>query len=219
MKTEHLEFQITKEEIANRLSEALTGHQYVQEVDPDLVQSYYGELPKRASVLIPFLKKSRSWHLLFTKRTTTLPEHSGQVAFPGGRADADDSDEQDTALREAKEEIGLNPEDVIVLGKLHDFITVTNYLVTPIVGLIPWPYQFNISKIEVSKVFTIPLSWLSNRQNYNLKYRELPNLDLSIPVIYYNEYKGEVLWGASARITVYLIDLLLNKKAGYEPAL
>ena len=90
-------------------------------------------------MLIPFLRIEQAWHLLFTRRNSALPEHSGQVAFPGGRADPDDPDLETTALREAYEEIGLLPADVRILGRLYDFLTITNYLVTPIVGVIPWP--------------------------------------------------------------------------------
>lgn len=216
MNAHNLDIPITKGEIANRLQYAFCNSQIIHEVDPDLIQKYYGEKPKRASILIPLLKKNNLWHILYTRRTSTLPVHGGQVAFPGGRMDKDDVDEENTALREAMEEIGLKPEDVNVLGRLQNFVTVTNYLVTPVVGVIPWPYKFEISVIEVSKVFTIPITWLANKENYHTQYRKLPKNDLTIPVIYYDEYKGEVLWGASARITVCFIDILLNKykKAG-----
>jgi 8-oxo-dGTP pyrophosphatase MutT (NUDIX family) len=162
--------------------------------------------PRPAAVLIPLLVKDNNWHLLYTRRNANLPEHSGQVAFPGGRSDPGDASPEATALREAYEEIGLDPKDVSILGRLHDFITITNYQVTPVVGVIPWPYPFRLEEREVSRIFTIPLDWLAEPLNYEELWRTLPAPYEPIPVIYYKEYDGEVLWGASARFTQALIQ-------------
>ena len=164
--------------------------------------------PRPAAVLIPFLRKEDQWHLLYTRRNASLVEHSGQVAFPGGRADQDDSGPVSTALREAREEIGLQPEDVRILGALDEFLTITNYLVTPVVGVIPWPYNLRLSPIEVSRAFTIPLEWLADPNNYEEKQRSVPRMHGSVTVIYYNPYDGEVLWGATARFTLTLLKKL-----------
>ena len=161
-----------------------------------------------AAVLIPFLKIEEAWHLLFTRRNENLTVHSGQVAFPGGRTDPEDHNPESTALREANEEIGLNPSDVRILGKLNGFITITNYIVTPVVGTIPWPYPLQMAAEEVSKVFTIPLDWLSNPENYQERRRILPDPYGQMPVIYYHPYQDEVLWGVSARLTLSLIQVL-----------
>lgn len=106
---------------------------------PELQQILSGP-PKPAAVLLPLLWVEDGWNLLFTRRTTGLQEHSGQVAFPGGRMDPDDCCVEETALREAQEEIGLAPKDVQLLGRLKETLTISNYLVTPLVGAIPWPY-------------------------------------------------------------------------------
>ena len=95
-----------------------------------------------------------------------MPEHSGQVAFPGGRADPEDTDPEQTALREAYEEIGLRPSDVHLLGRLQDYLTITNYQVTPVVGVIPWPYDLHPAEEEVSRVFAIPLDWLAQAEHF-----------------------------------------------------
>ena len=169
--------------------------------------SYISESPRPAAVLIPLLRSDDDWHLLFTRRNSELPEHSGQVAFPGGRSELEDQIPEVTALREAREEIGLNGSDVQVLGRLHPYLTITNYLVTPVVGVIPWPYPLVLAQEEVSRVFTIPLEWLADSSNYEERTREIPG-NKNISVIYYNPYHGEILWGASARFTLALINVL-----------
>jgi 8-oxo-dGTP pyrophosphatase MutT (NUDIX family) len=164
--------------------------------------------PIPAAVLIPLLIEEGEWRLLLTRRKYDLAEHSGQVAFPGGRADPADDTPVRTALREACEEIGLLPDDVRILGRLRKFHTVTNYLVTPVVGIIPWPYPLQISNEEVSRVFTIPLNWLADPKNMQVEKRELPPPYPPVSVIYYHPYDGEVLWGASARITQSFLNIL-----------
>jgi len=164
------------------------------------------EPPRKAAVLVPFLLKDNAWHILFTRRTASLPEHSDQVAFLGGRSDPQDATPQQTALREALEEINLKANHVQVLGQLREIRTITNYCVTPVVGEIPWPYEFQLATNEVSRVFTIPLVWLADPANHKTQYRELPPPYSPVPVIYFNKYDGELLWGVSAQIT---LDLLM----------
>jgi 8-oxo-dGTP pyrophosphatase MutT (NUDIX family) len=164
--------------------------------------------PRPAAVLIPILRKDDAWHILFTRRTDTLPEHSGQVAFPGGRSDPGDLTPETTALREAWEEIGLNSADVQVLGRLNDHLTVTNYRVTPIVGIISWPFSLRLEKEEVSRVFTIPLDWLADPINQEERLRPLPPPFPPVKVIYFHPYENEIVWGATARFTVTLLKIL-----------
>jgi 8-oxo-dGTP pyrophosphatase MutT (NUDIX family) len=171
---------------------------------------------KPAAVLIPILnisgrEDSPEWHLLFTKRTDRVADHKGQVSFPGGRADQLDLNSETTALRESYEEIGLKPQDVQIIGKLENIITITNYLVTPVMGLIPWPYSFILEPEEVSRVFTIPMAWLADPSNHEIHRRvsvrrsDFPHLR---DVIYFKAYDGEILWGVSAEITVRFLTKL-----------
>lgn len=197
---------LSKDEITRRLALAT----------PELQPPQYQEIaliaagtPRLAAVLIPFLWFEGGWQILFTRRNNDLAEHSGQVAFPGGRSDPQDNTPEETALREAQEEIGLKPGDVQILGRLRSSITITNYLVTPVVGLIPWPYPLHLQTCEVSRAFTIPLNWLANPSNYEERRRALPPPLPEVHVIYYAPYDGEVLWGASARITLTLLETLL----------
>ncbi len=159
---------------------------------------------KCAAVLAPLAFYDNEWHLLFTRRTDTLQDHGGQVAFPGGQCDPEDGNAEQTALREAEEEIGLQSEDVRILGRVNETVTITNYRVTPIVGIIPWPYAFYVSTIEVERVFTMPLNWLAQPENY----WKFQHPSTHYPVIAYRPYDGELLWGATARMTINLLKTL-----------
>jgi 8-oxo-dGTP pyrophosphatase MutT (NUDIX family) len=161
-----------------------------------------------AAVLIPLLRKKDSWQILFIRRTEIPGDrHSGQVAFPGGVCDSSDNNAEEAAMRETHEEIGIDPKDITILGKLNRFLTVTNFIVTPIVGMIPWPYPLRLEPKEVSRAFTIPLAWLNNPTHRESVKRELLN-GKSADVIYFNEFDGEILWGASARITLTFLNVL-----------
>lgn len=207
---------LTETDIANRLAGKLE-----DDCQSDLLQERAREVnypqeflqgpPRPAAVLIPFLQRDGEWHVLFTRRTESLVEHRGQVAFPGGRSDASDPTPEATALREANEEIGLRPSQVHVLGRLDSFLTITNYCVTPVVGAITWPFTIRLAKDEVSRVFTIPLRWLADPNHHEVRARPLPLPYPPLPVIYFQPYDGELLWGVSAFITVNLIKRLFSE--------
>ena len=200
--------ELSEEEISSRL--ALIDHrkEMTASYNPRFPPEMFSGYPSSASVLVPMLRNSGKWEVLFTRRTSSLPEHSGQVAFPGGRADPEDDSPEDTALREAEEEINLDPSDVLVLGRLRELRTITNYCVQPIVGKIPWPYDFVLAKEEVSRVFSIPLEWLADPDNHKIQFRELPEPHPPAPVIYFDHYDGELLWGVSAEITLNFLESL-----------
>jgi 8-oxo-dGTP pyrophosphatase MutT (NUDIX family) len=159
---------------------------------------------KCAAVLIPLLWSDDQWHLLFTRRTDHVESHKGQVSFPGGGCDEGDSTPEDTALREAEEEVGIDRNDVRVLGRLANLITVTSFRVTPVVGVIRWPAVFKVGEHEVARIFTIPLRWLADTRNR----WEIPFPARNRSLIAYHPYDGELLWGATARITVDFLKSL-----------
>lgn len=198
-----LSLDISEEEIIRLLQEY--PHQNHEENYRERISN---DPARPAAVLVPLLRKLQEWHVLFTRRTDTLPEHSGQVAFPGGQCDPSDQSPEDTALREAYEEIRLHPADVKILGRLNTLITITNYSVTPVVGSIPQPYDFAIAEREVSRVFTIPLAWLADPSNREIRKRILPPPLKPTPIIYFKPYEGEVLWGVSAQIVLDLLKAL-----------
>jgi len=161
-----------------------------------------------AAVLIPLAWRDDEWQLVFTRRTETVENHKGQVSFPGGGCEVGESSPDATALREAREEIGLEPEDVRLLGRMNDVITITRYRVTPVVGVIPWPFQARLEPEEVERLFTIPLSWLADRLNWSEQPVTLDGIARPFQVVRYHPYDGEVLWGISARITLNFLSLL-----------
>jgi len=196
----------SEEEITQRLANSF---ELNQPPETPYTTAWTEDPPHPAAVLIPFLCTEDGWHLLFIRRTLHPKDrHGGQVAFPGGRCDPDDPDAITAALREAHEEVGLIPEDVKILGRLRDMMTITNYRVTPIVGAMPWPYTLHPQPDEVSRIFTIPLEWLADPENRQIENRQIQQLGKPIPVIHFQPYNGEVLWGASARITMLLLEAM-----------
>ena len=184
----------------------------LQESDPLQAETDgYAEIPfhadtqlKCAAVLVPLVCFQDEWHILYTRRTDKVESHKGQVSFPGGACDEGETTPEQTALREADEEIGIRPSDVQVIGRLSRMITISKFRVSPVVGIVPFPYAFKTAGVEVARVFTIPLLWLADRNNY--WEFSLPGSSRS--VIAYHPYDGELLWGATARMTVDFMKIL-----------
>jgi len=188
---------------------------------PSRLKQNLAERPKRiraeweaipAAVLVPLYQEEGRWHILFTRRTESVESHRGQVSFPGGRIEAEDAGPEHAALRETQEEIGLSPEKVEVLGTLDALMTVTQFLVTPVVGVIPWPCEFELNNVEVASVFGVDLDWLADPTNHEVRQREPLVPGPSVPVYYFRPYMHEVIWGATARITLDLLDALGRRK-------
>jgi 8-oxo-dGTP pyrophosphatase MutT (NUDIX family) len=160
-----------------------------------------------SAVLIPIFKKDTEYHIVFIRRTNTVKTHKGQISFPGGARDTTDTTLLDTALREAMEEIGLHPGDAVVLGELDDEITTTsNFIVTPFVAMIPWPYRFTENKGEVAEIISVPISALQDKGCVKM---DIETIDDGIVVDSYNyHYQGNIIWGATARILKKLLDII-----------
>jgi 8-oxo-dGTP pyrophosphatase MutT (NUDIX family) len=160
-----------------------------------------------SAVLIPIYKDKGQYHIVFIKRTDTVKTHKGQISFPGGGRDTGDKTLRDTAIREAKEEIGLRPEDVEITGELDDVITTTsNYVVTPFVAMIPWPYKFTMEKAEVAEIINVPIAALLDKANFKTA---IETINGGIIVDSYNyHYKGNIIWGATARILYKLLEII-----------
>jgi 8-oxo-dGTP pyrophosphatase MutT (NUDIX family) len=157
-----------------------------------------------ASVLVPIVSRDELT-VLFTRRTTHLRRHSGQVSFPGGRAEPGDATAEFTALRETHEEIGLPPERVEVLARLPDYLTRTGYRVTPVVGLIAPPFELAPDPREVETVFEVPLAFLLDSRNHRRETRELAGRTVGYYVVQYGEHR---IWGATAGMLINLYRML-----------
>jgi 8-oxo-dGTP pyrophosphatase MutT (NUDIX family) len=158
-----------------------------------------------AAVLIPVIAHPPGLTVLFTQRTTHLRSHSGQVSFPGGRAEPGDASAEFTALRETEEEIGLRPSAVEVLGRLPDYRTRTGYRVTPVVGLLTPPVAFTPDPNEVAEIFEVPLAFLLDERNRQRRTREFQGQQVGYYVF---EYGEKVIWGATAGMLVNLHKML-----------
>jgi 8-oxo-dGTP pyrophosphatase MutT (NUDIX family) len=159
-----------------------------------------------SAVLIPLYQADGQYNIIFIKRTMTVKTHQGQISFPGGMQDRGDKTLRDTALREAEEEIGLRPEDVNILGELDDEITTTsNYIVTPFVATIPWPYHFTVNKNEVVRTISMPIAVLMDK-DCRKPETEISNGEKVESFAYY--YRGTRIWGATARILNKLLEII-----------
>ena len=133
-------------------------------------------LPSAASVLIPIVTHEGDLTVLLTQRTDHLRDHAGQVSFPGGRAELYDVDPAATALREAHEEVGLDPAHVEVIGALPDYTTVTNFVVTPVVALVRPGFVLTLDAFEVADAFEVPLAFLMNPAHHRRHAAEVDGI-------------------------------------------
>ena len=162
-----------------------------------------------AAVLVPLFRKGEDCHLLFTKRSDQVKYHKGEISFPGGVVDEEDTELERTALREAFEEIGLKEDDVQIIGVLDDIVTITEFIVTPIVGLFPYPYPFKVSEVEIAELIEVPLASLLDEDCFS--EREIFRGDRK-EVVYAYQYGNHIIWGATARILKQFLDLISSPR-------
>mgnify|MGYP006267586821 CR=1 FL=1 len=148
-----------------------------------------------AAVLVPIVLSNAGLTILLTQRTAHLNDHAGQISFPGGRAEASDADALATALRESEEEIGLSSNLVEHLGNLPDYLTVTGYRVTPVVGLVTPQEVYKPDPFEVADIFEVPLEFLMNPANHQLREWVGPTGKRRF---YAMPYEDRFIWGATA---------------------
>lgn len=154
-----------------------------------------------AAVLVPIINRGPVMTVLLTRRTDTLPDHAGQISFPGGRIEADDASAEAAALRETEEEVGLDRRHVDVLGRLDDYVTGTGFAVTPVVGMIEPPFDLTPQADEVAEAFEVPLAFLLDPANHQRHERIINGRDRHFYAMPYHDY---FIWGATAGMLINL---------------
>jgi 8-oxo-dGTP pyrophosphatase MutT (NUDIX family) len=161
-----------------------------------------GEL-KPAAVLLPIVARgsldAAQLTMLFTRRAAHLKDHSGQVSFPGGRVALHDSSPEATALREAREEIGLDPGRVELLGRMPEYHTRTGFRITPVVGIVTPPFELQADAGEVEEIFEVPLAFLLDPANHQRQSREWQG---ELRWFFAMPYEQHYIWGATAGMLV-----------------
>lgn len=161
-----------------------------------------------AAVLVPIIARPGAPSVLLTVRAEHLRRHAGQISFPGGRSDATDPDLLATALREAAEEIGLDPELVRPAGYLSDHIVLTGFQITPVVALIDPQFRVRLDATEVSGIFEVPLKQVVDATRYESRVRVLRERNIEG---YEMNFDGHQIWGATAGILRHLREVLLQE--------
>ncbi|MDR3473832.1 MAG: CoA pyrophosphatase [Devosia sp.] len=162
--------------------------------------------PVPAAVLVALLERADGYAVLYTERSATLRNHSGQIAFPGGKIDATDADAAAAALREAEEEVGMLPAEARILGYMPNYFTGTNYLITPVVAVVRPSRPFRPNPGEVESVFEVPLELLSQPETYltlTIKRGGVEHTSWKV------DYDGHRIWGITANLTRRFYDLAL----------
>lgn len=158
-----------------------------------------------AAVLVPIVARGGAMTVLFTRRTDGLARHAGQVSFPGGRAEAGDAAPVATALREAREEVGIAAASVAVVGRLEERPVGTGYRIVPVVGLLVDPPPFAADSREVAEIFEVPLPFVLDPANYRRERMVVEGVPRRFHALPYRRY---FIWGATAAILVNLRDVL-----------
>ena len=157
---------------------------------------------RRAGVLVPLLIGSRKPELLFTKRTEEVESHKGQISFPGGMSDTGDTDIVETSLREAREELGIAASAVAVRGFLDDVAVPSGFIITPVVGTLEALPPLTPNPAEVAEAFTVPLEFFCDGNNGRSEIRERHGIKREV---WFYEYRGHTIWGATAMIVRDLV--------------
>ncbi|MDO8933713.1 MAG: CoA pyrophosphatase [Rhodocyclaceae bacterium] len=186
--------------IRERFSGGCAGGEVVEPGAPDTALT-------AAAVLVPIVVRESGMTILLTQRTAHLRDHAGQVSFPGGRCEPRDATTVATALREAHEEVGIEPAQVEVLGCLPEYLTSTGFRVTPVVGLVSPPLNLRLDDFEVAEVFEPPLDFLldtANHQRHKVEFQGALREYWAMP------WKGYYIWGATAGMLVSLHRFLFS---------
>lgn len=163
-----------------------------------------------AAVLVPIFQLEGKWHVLLTRRSQTVEHHKGEISFPGGHYEPEDPSYEYTALREAEEEVGIDPAGVRVLGRLDDHLTITDYRIRPFVGVIPYPFEVNPSDDEIDEVIVLPVSAFVTERCMTTRDFERNGVMIKV---YFFDVNGYNVWGATAKILKKFLDLVFLERS------
>jgi 8-oxo-dGTP pyrophosphatase MutT (NUDIX family) len=164
---------------------------------------------RRAAVLLPLFQDRDEGYVLFTRRTDTVEHHKGQISLPGGSEDAADADARATALRETEEELGIPPAQVEILGALNDVYTVVSgFVITPFVGIIPYPSPLRVNPHEIAEVLTVPLATFRDPGRLRVEEREREGERMKVYFYYHGTHE---IWGATGRIMKDFVDTVFGE--------
>jgi 8-oxo-dGTP pyrophosphatase MutT (NUDIX family) len=161
--------------------------------------------PVAAAVLMPIVDRPEGMTMLLTQRASHLARHAAQISFPGGRVEQDDRDIASAALREAHEEIGLDPARVRVFGYLPDHLVISGFRVTPVLGLVAPPFSLELNPAEVAGIFEVPLSHVLDSANHKARLRRVGDEDM---LLYDIPWEGQNIWGATAGMLLTFVRML-----------
>ncbi len=205
---------MTREEIADRVARRARQLAAGDGAEPPPMGSDFtlsGQTPQAelrpAAVLVPLVDRPEGITVLLTQRTEHMPSHAGQIAFPGGRRQPEDADSTATALREAMEEIGLDPSFVTVIGELDRYVTGTGFCVTPVVGFVAPGFGSRADPREVADIFEVPLAHFLDARNHQIHSRTWQGRERRY---YAMPYGDRYIWGATAGMLKNLHFVLLG---------
>jgi 8-oxo-dGTP pyrophosphatase MutT (NUDIX family) len=206
---------LSREDIARRLADWPRRHDRSDINTAHFLAGHSDERPKppqpqkeltAAAVLVPLVLREPGLTVLLTQRTAHLANHAGQISFPGGRMEEEDTDAVETALRETEEEIGLDRRHVELLGFLDPYVTITGFVVTPVVGLVTPPFELTLDSFEVAEAFEVPLAFLLDRANHQRHFRTTPQGQKHY--FWAMPFEERYIWGATAAMLVNLSEVL-----------
>jgi 8-oxo-dGTP pyrophosphatase MutT (NUDIX family) len=174
------------------------------------LEKHFPPNPVAAAVLVPLIDREEGLTVLLTERASQLARHSGQISFPGGRLEPTDPDVASAALREAQEEIGLDPAQVQVFGYLPDHLVISGFRVTPVLSLVTPPIVLELNPAEVAGVFEVPVSHVFDRRNHKARLRRVGDEDMLLHDI---PWEGQNIWGATAGMLLTLVRMVEQEGA------
>jgi 8-oxo-dGTP pyrophosphatase MutT (NUDIX family) len=174
------------------------------------LQRHFPPNPVAAAVLVALVDRPEGLSVLLTERASQLAKHAAQISFPGGRLEDTDADIASAALREAQEEIGLDPTRVHVFGYLPDHLVFSGYRVTPVLSLVTPPFALLPNPAEVAAVFEVPVSHVFDAGNHKASLRRVGDEDM---LLYDIPWQGQNIWGATAGMLLTFVRMVLEETA------